>query len=140
MKFMGSYAKALAAAFALLAGSATPAVAATTQSGETATSYVAAFAPVLGIYGVLHSGEMLLSVHDGTIEGTYTGTSVAPDPLDDRIVPVTGSISPDDGHVQLFIGGALSLQGTMAEDGTITGTATYRGRLYAFEARPRTTR
>ena len=79
---------------------------------------------------------MQLVVHDGTITGTYTGTSVAPDYLDNRIVPVSGTVSDDDGHVALFIGGALSLQGTMTPDGTITGTADYRGRLYEFEAAP----
>ncbi len=83
-----------------------------------------------------HSGTMQLVVHDGTIRGTYTGTSVAPDYLDNRIVPVSGTVSDDDGHLQLFIGGALSLQGTMSQDGTITGTANYGGRLYEFEAAP----
>ena len=79
---------------------------------------------------------MRLVVHDGTIIGTYTGTSVGPDYLDNRIVPVTGSVSDDDGYVALFIGGALSLHGTMTRDGTITGTADYNGRLYEFKAAP----
>ena len=79
---------------------------------------------------------MRLVVHDGVISGTYSGTSVSPDYLNNRIVPVTGSVSEENGYVQLFIGGAFSLRGTMADDGTITGTATYNGRLYEFMARP----
>lgn len=136
MKFTKSYATVVATALFLLGGSAAPALAVTNDTGELPTPYVAAFAPIFGISGVPHSGTMQLVVHDGTISGTYTGTSVAPDSLDDRIVPVSGSVSDDDGHVQLFIGGALSLQGTMTHDGTITGTANYGGRLYEFEAQP----
>jgi hypothetical protein len=126
----------LAAALFLLVVSAVPALAVTNNSGELPTAYVAAFAPVFGISGIPHSGAMQLVVHDGTISGTYTGTSVAPDYFDNRIVRVSGSIDQDDGHLLLFIGGALSLQGTMNQDGTITGTAHYGGRLYEFEAAP----
>jgi hypothetical protein len=136
MKFTKTYATVPAMALFLLGGSAVPALAVTNDTGELPTPYVAAFAPIFGISGVPHSGTMQLVVHDGTISGTYTGTSVAPDPLDNRIVPVSGTVSENDGHVQLFIGGALSLQGTMTQDGTITGTADYRGRLYEFEAAP----
>lgn len=136
MKFYKPYATVLATALFALAGSPIPAPAVTNSAGETATPYVAAFVPIFGIAGIPHSGNMQIFVGNGTITGTYSGTSVAPDVLNDRIVPVTGSISQDDGHVQLYIGGALSLQGTMANDGTITGTATYRGRLYEFMAKP----
>lgn len=122
-----------------LAGSTIPALAITNSAGETATSYVAAFAPVIGS-AIPHTGDMALFVHGGAITGTYTGTSVSPDPLNDRIVSVTGSFNPDDGHVMLNIGGALSLQGTMNADGTITGTASYFGRLYEFAAAPGATR
>lgn len=139
MKFSKSSAATLAIALLALAGSTVPALAITNGEGETATAYVAAFAPVIGS-AMPHTGNMALFVHDGTITGIYTGTSVAPDPLDDRMVSVTGSINPSDGHVQLYIGGALSLQGTMNADGTITGTASYLGRLYEFQARPGATR
>lgn len=81
---------------------------------------------------------MQIAVNDGAISGTYSGTSVGPDFLNDRIVPVSGTISSNEGYVQLFIGGALSLRGTMDNDGTISGTATYRGRLYEFLAQPGT--
>ncbi len=139
MKFLKHSAAALAMALAALGGSTVPALAITNSAGETATAYVAAFAPVIGS-AIPHTGDMALFVHNGTITGTYTGTSVAPDPLNDRMVSVTGSISPTDGHVQLYIGGALSLQGSMNADGSITGTASYLGGLYEFEARPGATR
>lgn len=133
------YATTLAIALAALVGLTGPAFAITNSAGETGTAYVAAFAPVIGS-AIPRTGDMALFVHDGTITGTYTGTSVAPDPLDNRMVSVTGSVNPNDGHVQLYIGGTLSLQGTMNADGTISGTATYLGRLYDFEAAPGATR
>jgi hypothetical protein len=124
------------AALLLTIGATCPALAVTNAVGETATPYVAAFAPIFGASGVPHSGTMQLFVHDGTISGTYSGTSVGPDPFDNRIVPVIGSVSANDGYVWLHIGGALLLRGTMANNGTITGTATYNGRLYEFVAKP----
>jgi hypothetical protein len=119
-----------------IVGSAAPAFAVTNAGAEPPRPYVAAFAPIFGSYGVPHSGTMQLLVRDGTITGTYTGTSVGPDMLDDRIVAVTGSVSASDGYVLLNIGGALSMRGTMTGDGTISGTATYHGRLYEFMAKP----
>jgi hypothetical protein len=77
---------------------------------------------------------MHLSIHGGAIQGTYTGMSVMPDPLNDRIVPVTGTVDKEDGHVQLQIGDAIYFQGTMSADETISGTANYRGNLYEFVA------
>jgi hypothetical protein len=123
----------LAAAF--LAAPAIPALAVTNSNYEPATAYVAAFAPVFG-FGAPHSGTMNLVVHDGAISGTYTGTSAAPDYLDNRVVLVSGSIDEGDGYVMLSIGGGFTLRGTMANDGTISGTATYAGRLYEFVAAP----
>lgn len=136
MNILKSSAGVLAAALAIAAGAAMPALAVTNGATPAATPYVAAFAPLFGTSGVPHSGTMRLVVQDGTISGTYSGTSVSPDYLDNRIVPVTGSVSDADGYVALSIGGTLSLHGTMAGDGTITGTATYDGRLYEFMASP----
>lgn len=126
---------AASAALAALSGLAAPASAAT-QYGDTGTNvaYVAAFDTAIGPAGMPHVGSMHLNIHDGTIDGTYTGMSVIPDPLNDRIVPVTGTIDPQDGHVQLQIGGVLTFQGAMNADETIAGTADYRGRLYDFVA------
>jgi len=137
MTFLKYFASGAAAAIFATA-SITPALAVTNAGIQAATPYVAAFSPVFGISGYPHTGVMQIAVNDGTISGTYSGTSVGPDFLNDRFVPVSGSVSPNDGYVQLHIGGALSLRGTMANDGTISGTATYRGRLYEFLARPGT--
>jgi hypothetical protein len=138
MKILNYAARALAAGVLLATASFAPALAVTNTGGQAATPYVAAFAPVFGINGFPHTGVMEISINDGAISGTYSGTSVGPDYLNDRIVPVSGTISPSDGYVQLFIGGALTLRGSMANDGTISGTATYRGRLYEFVAQPGT--
>lgn len=128
----------LASVLLVTAGSAMPALAVTNNGMPTATPYVAAFAPIFGPSGVPHSGTMRLIVRDGAISGTYTGTSFAPDLLDNRIVSVSGSVNENDGYVLLYIGGVLSLRGTMTNDGRISGTATYRGRLYEFVASPGT--
>jgi hypothetical protein len=119
---------------------AVPALAVTNATGAPPTAYVAAFAPIFGSYGVPRTGTMSLAVNDGTISGTYSGTSVSPDFLDNRIVPVTGTVSPNDGYIQLYIGGAITLRGSMAGNGTITGTAEENGRLYEFTAAPGTIR
>lgn len=128
-------AKIFAAGLLLATGAISPALAVTNAGAGNATPYVAAFAPVFG-GGVPHSGDMRLVVNDGTISGTYSGTSFAPDYLDDRIVPVTGTLNSNDRYVQLSIGGPLTMRGTMANDGTISGTADYHGRLYEFVAQP----
>ncbi len=127
-------------AVALLAAAlfATPAQAVTTAGETTYAPYVAAFSPVFGPASVPYVGKMLLVMHDGTIQGSYTGISVRPDPLNNRIEPVVGSVNRDDGYVQLNVGGALALTGSMAADGTISGTARYNGRLYDFVAKPGT--
>ncbi|HEX3368338.1 MAG TPA: hypothetical protein VHS56_02085 [Candidatus Cybelea sp.] len=125
----------LAAAVSLSAGPLA-APAATINGGERSTPYVAAFAPIFGTSGIPRSGTMTLAVSDGTISGKYTGTSVGPDPLDNHTVPVIGTVSQNDGYVQLYIGMGLTLRGTMSADGKITGTASDDGRLYEFTAAP----
>jgi hypothetical protein len=135
MKLSTIYRSLLAAAVLAAAGVA-PALAVTTAGGETFAPYVAAFTPTFGPSGVPYAGTMQLLIHEGTVKGTYTGISVRPDRFDDRIVPVTGTVSTNDGYVQLFIGNSLSFKGTMDADGTISGTATYNGRLYDFMAKP----
>lgn len=122
----------------MLAGFAAPARAVTSNGATPATPYIAAFAPIFGTSGFPRTGVMTLVVRDGTITGSYSGTSVGPDYLDNRMVPVIGTVNQGDRFVYLFIGGAITLRGTMAADGTITGTATERGRLYEFAAAPRT--
>jgi hypothetical protein len=136
MKSIVPGAAVLAAAISL---SPTPlaAPAATLNGSERATPYVAAFDPIFGTSGIPRSGTMTLVVNDGSISGKYTGTSDGPDPLDNRTVPVIGTVSQNDGYVQLYIGTELALRGTMSADGTIVGTADDDGRLYDFTAAPR---
>ena len=136
MKSFTDCAAVLAAAISL-SGGPLAAPAATTNTAERTTPYVAAFDPIYGTSGTPRSGTMTLVVQDGSISGKYTGTSPAPDPLDNHTVPVIGTVSQDDGYVQLYIGMELTLRGTMSADGTIVGTADDDGRLYDFTAAPR---
>lgn len=127
---------ALGLALAGLGGAASPASAAAQYGGSGANlAYVAAFQTAVAPASMPHLGSMRLNIHDGSIDGTYTGMSVMPDPLNDRIVPITGTIDRNDGHVQLQIGGSMSFQGTIYADDTISGTADYRGNLYDFVAK-----
>jgi hypothetical protein len=125
----------MAAAGLLFAGSVLPAIATTNTSTAIPTPYVAAFTPAFGVTGVPYAGKMQLTMSDGNVTGTYTGISVRPDPLNDRIVPVTGTVSSD-GHVQFYVGNALWFTGAVAADGTISGSADYLGRVWAFMAKP----
>jgi hypothetical protein len=134
MKFFTFY--VVPAVLIAFAGTAVPALAATSYGGAVATPYVAAFAPLFGIAGGPHAGTMQLVFDGQSIRGTYSGDSVMPDRLDDRIVPVSGTIDPSDGSVQLQVGAALWFTGSVAGDGTMSGTATYDGRLYEFVAKP----
>jgi hypothetical protein len=126
----------LPAAFLALAATVAPAAAVTSGGEGTAPApYVAAFTPAFGFSRVPYAGTMQLVVRDGTISGQYTGISVRPDRLNDHVSPVTGTLASD-GHVQLYVGNALSVNGTMDADGTISGTAAYDGHLYDFVAEP----
>jgi hypothetical protein len=135
MKLIRIAASVLAAAFFLLMASTMPALAVTQSGTDLPTTYFAAFAPLFGMSDIPRSGVMSILVHDGTISGTYSGTSVGPDYLDNRRVPVTGSVSEND-YVQLFIGGAITLRGTIHPNGEISGTLSENGRLYEFAAAP----
>ncbi len=126
----------LPAAILALAATVTPALAVTSAGEGTAPApYVAAFTPAFGLSGVPYAGTMQLVMHNGTISGEYTGISVRPDRFNNRISPVTGTLASD-GHVQLYVGNALSVNGTMDAAGTISGIAAYDGRLYDFMAKP----
>jgi hypothetical protein len=136
MKSIRTLGAVLATAVSVLAAPAAPAFAVTNDGANLSTTYVAAFAPIFGSDGFPRSGTMKLVMRDGTISGTYSGTSVGPDYLNNRLLPVTGSVSRND-YVQLFIGGAGTLRGSIAANGTISGTLTEGGRLYEFMAAPR---
>jgi hypothetical protein len=130
--------RAAGAALAIALCSLPAARAAVVHGGEWSATYIAAHNPLFS-GGVPYSGEMQLRFNHGIINGTYRGTSVRPDPLQGRIVPVSGTVSQ--GHITLNIGqagvqsGGFSVTGTLAESGTISGTATQRGQLYQFLAK-----
>jgi hypothetical protein len=130
----------LASSVAAVAGllfccSAGAAMATTNTVPAVPTPYVAAFTPAFGLTGMPYAGQMQLTIGSGTVTGTYTGISVRPDPLNDRITPVTGTVSAD-GHLQFYVGNAMWFTGEVYADGTISGTANYRGRIWDFMAKP----
>jgi len=120
------------AAAAALAGSAGAAV---LKGAVWSATYVAAYQPQFGNQGVPYSGIMKIKVDHGILTGTYDATSTRPDPLYGRIINVSGTVSH--GHVSLrFNATSFSmLNGTIAEDGEISGTAQYNGKLYNFLAK-----
>jgi hypothetical protein len=136
MKTLVIMCRTLLAAAALAALGAAPALAVTNAGGASAERYVAAFTPAFGPMSVPYVGTMQLVIADGTIDGTYTGISARPDFLNNRIEPVIGSVNAKDGYVQFHVGDVLSFRGTIDSDGTISGNATYNGRLYDFVASP----
>ncbi|HTX60575.1 MAG TPA: hypothetical protein VMH02_12975 [Verrucomicrobiae bacterium] len=123
-------------AAAAFAGSlAVPALAVTGQAPSWSAEYVAAYQPTFGTQGPPYAGDLKLTVNNGVVKGTYTAFSSRPDPYYGRIINVTGGTS--NGHISLRIGG-LSLQnGKIAQNGDISGTANWNGKLYTFEAKPR---
>lgn len=112
---------------------AAPAVAIVGQGPVWSATYVAAFEPALGLRGYPYSGIMKLTFNHGVISGTYDSTSVRPDPMFGRIIPVTGTTSK--GSVILHVASLTMLNGTIDREGTIQGTATWQGRLYNFMAK-----
>lgn len=135
MKFFtirNAAAAAIVAALALLI--AGPALAVSQAPPVPATPYVAAFTPEFGGASLPYAGTMQLKINNGLLTGTYQGISVRPDPFNDHVSMVTGTVS--DGSVMFSIGNSLSFTGQMGRDGTIAGTADYRGQLYDFVAKP----
>jgi hypothetical protein len=104
------------------------------QSPQWSATYIAAYNP-LWHGGVPYSGEMKLKFNHGIISGTYTATSVKPDPMYGRIVNVTGTVSH--GNIYLDVGGmsGYTVRGTLEGNGTISGTATKSGKQYRFLAK-----
>lgn len=113
---------------------ALPALAVSVHKPQWSATYVAAYNPLFG-GGVPYSGEMKLAFNHGIIAGTYSATSTRPDPLYGRIITVTGTVQH--GNINLDVGGmsGFSVRGTLDGNGTISGTATQKGRMYAFLAK-----
>jgi hypothetical protein len=136
VKIISKLASTIAAvAGVMFLGLVAPAMATTNSTPAVPTPYIAAFAPAFGLTSMPYAGQMQLTINDGTVTGTYTGISVRPDPLNGRITPVTGTVSSD-GHVQFYIGNAMSFTGEVYADGTISGSADYRGQIWDFVAKP----
>lgn len=110
-----------------------PALAIVGQGPEWSATYVAAYQPIFGSKGVPYSGEMKLKFNHGIISGTYQSTSVRPDPMQGRIISVSGTASK--GNVMLYVGSLNVRNGEIESDGTITGTAHYQGKLWEFMAK-----
>ena len=129
------YIRTLGAAVALAACFTAVAVAAVVHGAQWSATYIAAYNPMFGGGGVPYSGEMKLTFNHGIINGTYTSTSVRPDPLRGRINLVTGTVQH--GNINLAVGGGIgfTVRGTLAQDGTISGTATKSGQFYRFLAK-----
>jgi len=121
-------------ALTLAACCAASALAVAGHGPQWSATYVAAYNPLFG-GGVPYAGEMKLKYNHGIISGTYTATSVRPDPLYGRIVNVTGTVQH--GNINLDVGGisGFAVRGTLSGDGTISGTATQKGRTYNFLAK-----
>jgi hypothetical protein len=96
--------------------------------------YVAAFAP-LHSQAYPYSGLLRLNINNGIISGTYVSTSIRPDPMQGRIIEVTGNISGD--NVMFNIGNAIAFTGTIQgkKGHTFVGSAIWRGHIYVFEAK-----
>jgi hypothetical protein len=137
MKFVRCYLVSVLVA-ALGLALAAPALAVSTAGPPGSVSYVAAFTPEFGYSGIPYAGTMRLLMHDdGAVTGTYEGISTRPDRFNNHISAVIGAISQD-GTLHLVIGNALAFNGELSGDGSISGTATYYGRLYEFLAKPGT--
>jgi hypothetical protein len=130
VKRYGSLAIAFVVAALLMAS---PALAILGHGPVWTASYVAAFQPQFGHQGVPYSGVMKLKFDHQYISGTYDSTSVRPDPMYGRIINVTGTVSK--GNVILHVASLTMLNGTIDDSGTISGTATWQGRLFNFLAK-----
>jgi hypothetical protein len=121
---------------ALLAATQTIPASAVVVTGRVwQATYIAAYQPTFGPSRAPYAGMLKLHVNHGIVSGTYTSESVRPDPLYGRIIPVSGGVSQ--GHVTLNLqaSGGFTVRGTLAGDGTISGTATIRGQFYNFHAK-----
>ena len=123
--------------FAIVAvvASASPAFAIATHSAQPVTvNYVAAFEPQFR-NAFPFSGTMEMTFREGIVSGTYRDMSIRPGgPLHNGMnLPITGGTSG--GNINFRIGSDFRVQGTIAQDGTIQGTAQYAGRLYNFLAK-----
>jgi hypothetical protein len=96
--------------------------------------YVAAYQPQFGnTKSQPYTGDLKLTFNHGIVTGTYSSISARPDPYYGRIIQVTGGTKG--GGINLRIGNISLPNGTIAKDGTISGTANWNGKLYSFMAK-----
>ena len=95
--------------------------------------YVAAFQPLMSA-NIPFSARMVLNYNNGVVSGNYTDMSIQPNaPFANRTnVPISGGVDGD--NIHFSIGVAFTFNGKIEGD-TISGSATYRGRIYQFLAR-----
>jgi hypothetical protein len=113
---------------------ATSSAAVSVHASQWSATYVAAYNPMWN-GGVPYSGDLKLKFNHGIISGTYTATSVKPDPMYGRLMNVTGTVTS--GNIYLDVGGmsGYNVRGKLESDGTISGTATRSGKQYRFLAK-----
>jgi len=125
--------------FALLGAAllvpASPARAVVLRGHVWEATYIAAYEPTFGAARVPYAGIMKLKFNHGIISGTYVSESVRPDPLYGRTIAVSGNVSGGQILLNFSAFGGFSIRGTLADDGEISGTATFRGQFYTFLAR-----
>jgi hypothetical protein len=96
--------------------------------------YVAAMRPQSS-QGVPFSGALVLSFsRDGIVSGTYRASSIRPDPMNGKIIPVTGGVTGKNIHLSFGMGGNFSVSGTIDAHGRIVASGFRRGVAYNFEA------
>lgn len=97
--------------------------------------YVVAYQPSIGGNGgTPYSGKLILNYNHGIVSGRYTDESIKPGaPFAQRPnTSVSGGV--DGNRIHFTIGGSFTFNGTI-EGETISGSATYRGRIYNFMAK-----
>lgn len=112
----------------------------TTNTRPYHIDYVAAFTPQFA-GGFPYSGALHLVFRNGIISGTYRDTSIKPGaPFSGgTIASIAGGT--DGSHLHFSIGTTVRVVGTISSDASsITGTMTWRNRIYAFLAKRGTTR
>lgn len=122
----------------LLAAPALPVLAAQSilvHSAVWSATYVAARQSTFGRRGVPFTGTMVLRFNHGIISGTYVGTSVRPDPLNNRTTLVSGGVSHGQIHLIFQAPANFTVRGTLAEDGEISGSTTINRQIFTFVAK-----
>ncbi|HEV3153340.1 MAG TPA: hypothetical protein VGZ02_06035 [Candidatus Baltobacteraceae bacterium] len=94
-------------------------------------TYDVAIKPQTGI-GPPRTGILVLTFNaGGIVNGTYRGTSIAPDPLNNRITQVTGGIQNHQLWIDIGMRGSMRFSGTL-QHGNLSLSGFMRGRMYTL--------